>query len=670
MLDWFWDFWDNSSNINAIISIISTVISGVIFIAGLVISVLRLKLKSNQYKYLNLVVDSQTKQSMKCYVPTRAQDIDPCDEENNNFSCIELIPFFIEQIFEESDEQYFIILADSGMGKTTFLLKLFFKYYKKVLKKYDIIFVPLSLKSSIEKIREVKNKSNTILLLDGFDEDQYAIEDYVNRLKYICNETELFYKVIMTCRTQFFPDSDREPKYMDKIKFGVGKKSVEFKKYYISPFNDKEINIYLKKKYNRIFERNKIRRSKKLIANCPQLMVRPMLLGYIDDLIMDEEKEYNYVYEIYNELVLRWIEREAVENALLFEFSERVAEYMYFNKTVYISKNEINDLCGEYNIRIKVIEAKSKSLLNRNLNGTYKFSHKSILEFFWAKKIYKDLRYDILNLYEKFNGYDMLKLFLTEMSVIDLRKKMQNNKKLENSSLKFFILQGFDFSGMRISNCNFEKCDLTKSNFSNAVFTAVKFNNVNLQGAIFEKANLCNVNLSGLDLKEVNLRRANLVEINLKGANLVRANLSDADLSNVDLNDADLRKAKLERTNLNNMDLSGVNLSDAYLRNADLGDTVLCNTNLNNTDLRGVDLRGAYLCYVDLRNADLRNADLRYTFLDGIALDGVNLKGAILGEYQIFYFKRKIDLNDISVYIEEVDEIVSYEQYCNKKNMV
>ena len=48
-------FWDSSSNINAIINIISTVISGVIFIAGLVISVLRLKLKGNQYKYLNLV---------------------------------------------------------------------------------------------------------------------------------------------------------------------------------------------------------------------------------------------------------------------------------------------------------------------------------------------------------------------------------------------------------------------------------------------------------------------------------------------------------------------------------------------------------------------------------------------------------------------------------------
>ena len=304
-------------------------VSGVIFIVSLVISSMRLKLKCYQYKYLNLVVDSQTKQSMKYYISTRVREKDPCDEENNDFSGFKLIPHFIKEIFKKSEEQYFIILADSGMGKTTFLLKLFFKYYKKILKKYDIVFVPLSLSSSIEKIREVKNKSNTILLLDGFDEDQYAMEDYNQRFKYICNETELFYKVIITCRTQFFPDCYSEPKFADnKIKFGVGKKTIELIKYYIVPFDDKEINLYLKRKYNRIFEKDKIKRSKKLIENCPQLMVRPMLLSYLDDLLIDNTKSYVYAYEIYTELVSKWIDREAVENKTLYLFSEKVAEHI------------------------------------------------------------------------------------------------------------------------------------------------------------------------------------------------------------------------------------------------------------------------------------------------------------------------------------------------------
>lgn len=149
------------------------------------------------------------------------------------------------------------------MGKTTFLLRLFFDYYKKIYKKYDIVFIPLNSKKSIELIKNVKNKSKTVLLLDGFDEDNYAMKNYKDRLNEICNETELFKKIIMTCRTQFFPDNDSEPSYIDKIKFGTGNKTVEFVKYYISPFNDEEIDRYLKKKYNRLFEKNKIEQSKK-----------------------------------------------------------------------------------------------------------------------------------------------------------------------------------------------------------------------------------------------------------------------------------------------------------------------------------------------------------------------------------------------------------------------
>ncbi len=578
-------FWDNSSNINAIISIISTVISGTIFIAGLVISVLRLKLKSNQYKYLNLVVDSQTKQSMKCYVPTRAQNIDPCDEENNNFFSIELIPFFIKQVFKESDEQYFIVLADSGMGKTTFLLKLFFTYYKRILKKYDIIFIPLALKSSIEKIRKVKNKSNTILLLDGFDEDQYAIEDYVSRLKEICNETELFYKVVVTCRTQFFPDSESEPKNIGKIKFGIGKKTVEFNKYYVSPFNDKEINIYLKKKYNSFFEKKKITRAKKLIKNCPKLMVRPMLLSYLDDLLIDKKRKYKYAYEIYSELVSKWIEREAVENKLLFEFSDKVAEYMYLKKTVYISKDEIEELCVEYKIRIKSIEAKSRSLLNRNANGSYKFAHKSILEFFLARKAFNEIKFRERIVIENLSNFEMGKLFLGEMSYEYLKKCLKYKPNcLDTVSLNFLIFENVDFSMKKIINCDLEGCILS---------------NANLSKIYFEKTNLQNADLSDADL-------------------------SDADLSNVNLEGANLTRAKLMGANLQGTILTNVNFTGVDMRNANLSKTVLS--------------------YVDLTGANLEGANI-----EDICLREVKITGAKLDGNQTNYIKKKCSMREVNL---------------------
>lgn len=598
-MEWF---WDNSSNINAIINIITTVVSGTIFVVGLAISILRLKLKSNQYNYLNLVIDSQTKQSMKYYISTRAQDIDPCDEDNNDFSCIKLIPFFIKQIFKGSDEQYFIILADSGMGKTTFLLRLFFRYYKKILRKYDIVFIPLALNSAIEKIREIKNQSNTILLLDGFDEDQYAMRDYVSRLNDICNATELFYKVIMTCRTQFFPDSDSEPKYTHKIKFGVGKKIVEFKKYYLSPFNNQEIDIFLKKKYNCIFERNKIKRSKSLIENCPQLMVRPMLLSYLDDLLIDNKKRFDYAYEIYGELVAKWIEREAVENKLLFEFSEKVAEHMYLKKTVYIDKNEIEELCRTYNIQIRNIEAKSRSLLNRNANGNYKFAHKSILEYFLAKKAFDEIKFRKTIMITGFKGYDMLEHFIGEMS--DRYIKLEFNKEFFDFS--YLQLPNIKLSETKILYGNFER-----SNLCDSVFLFADLNESNFLGA-----NLKNVNLGGANLRKADLREANLI-----GANLSHTDLSEANLSGLMLIQTNLNEAKLIRTNLSNanlmcVDFSGMNLEGANLEGA----------NLINAFLQGVNLYGANLKKSNLRNADLRNADLEGADLEGADLEGINLK--------------------------------------------
>ena len=59
--------WENISNIYSVIGVVTAILSMGIFIWGLIIGILRLKLKRSQFKYLNLVVDNQTKQSMKYY---------------------------------------------------------------------------------------------------------------------------------------------------------------------------------------------------------------------------------------------------------------------------------------------------------------------------------------------------------------------------------------------------------------------------------------------------------------------------------------------------------------------------------------------------------------------------------------------------------------------------
>lgn len=625
----FW-IWDNISNIDATISII-------VIISGVIIPI-AIRISNNHGCLKNFGLDKQTKQSMKYYVPTRGLNIDPCDQENiDDNSGFELISFFMEA-FKDSESQYFIILADSGMGKTTFLLNLYFKYRRKIFKRYHIVLFPLSNNETFDEIKKIKNKQKIILLLDSFDEDPYAMDDYVSRLKEICKETELFYKVVMTCRTQFFPDSENEPRITGKMKFGVGKKNVEFEKYYILPFSDSEIHSYLSKKYRRSSQKEKLDQSLKLISNCPQLVIRPMLLSYIDDLIEDQEKKYDNAYEIYDQLVKKWIEREALNNnKLLYEFSEKVAEYMYFNKTVYIGGLKIESLCIEYGIKLRSIEAKSRSLLNRNANGDYKFAHKSIFEFFLFKKALKEKEFCKIIITNGFNGYDMLELFIKEKSIDYIRNILQDNpKEIKSVVFRCIILSKVNFSGINIIDCNFEGCILPEANFAFTTLCNVDLSESFLEKAVFLGANIIDTKLNNANLKNCDFRNANVRNTNLERANLEKAKFEGASL----------RRINLQKTKLSKASLSWANLKGADLTGADLRETILIDTDLRETTLGGVDLSRVYLSYSKSKNLfeynhwalefeddfknNLASADLTGADLHGMNLIGINFQFAKL----------------------------------------
>ncbi len=145
------------------------------------------------------------------YIPTQCQNVDPAAAEEparvHAFAVRQnLIPFFIKKVFrEKKEEKYYLVLADSGMGKTTFMINLFLKYTRKRFKTGGIVLVPLGHPKADEKIDSVADKPRTILLLDAFDEDSKAVRDYKTRIQEIIDKTLDFQAVIITSRTQFFP---------------------------------------------------------------------------------------------------------------------------------------------------------------------------------------------------------------------------------------------------------------------------------------------------------------------------------------------------------------------------------------------------------------------------------------------------------------------------------
>lgn len=663
---WKW-IWNNLSNIDSIVSIAATILSGVLFIGGsiigLIISILKLKLKCNQYKYLNLPVDSQVKQAMKYYVPTRGQNIDPCTEEEystrHSFVSIELVKLFIRNIFKSSEMQYFIVLADSGMGKTTFLLKLFFEYYKKIFKKYDIVFVPLSLSSSLERVRSIENKSTTILLLDGFDEDKHAMEDYTKRLRTICDETELFYKVVITCRTQFFPDRDSEPKYAGKIKFGVGNKNVEFIKYYISPFSDRDIQKYLKKKYKFFYRRKKRLKAERLVKRCPRLMMRPMLLNYIDYLINDNQF-YEYTYQIYDVLIQKWIERETIPNDILYSFTNKLALLMFAEKRQLKPSYEFEKICKDFDLRINPIEAKSRSLLNRTADGLYKFAHKSIYEYILSKNALENIDFREKLVQSDFIGLDMASLFFKEMCEEYIKTgKYQQCHDLSYMQVTEKCFENYNFSGCRMvkcrfmkcqfSNCAFEDIDANEIEFINCKLDGLNFNGAHLMHAVFSgselisckfiesnltgsnftnapdgrtkmgsgcdftNAKLIRANFSGMHLNEFGcIKTAELTAINMLGAKLYDIDfLCGKDLRAAILKDAEIINCKMNEINFNDCDFTNVYVKNTFFSKSYFSDTILINGTFVDTEFSEIEMPGANFKHSDFTNCIFCKSNLK-----------------------------------------------------------
>ncbi|MEJ8844607.1 hypothetical protein WG954_19595 [Lacibacter sp. H375] len=401
---------------------------------------------------------TDVKKATKFYISTKYQNISPSEDEEPTRRYIasakdKLMPLFLKKVFPygKTDNKYYLLLADSGMGKTTFLINLYIEYKNRFRwlfskKAFDIKLIPIWHHDATKYIEKVKDPENTILLLDAFDESTAAQKNYFLTLKNILLKVSSFRLIIITCRTQFFPSQKEEPH--ETGYFTAGEKGeYYFQKLYISPFDDKDVNKYLKNRFPYIWQRNKYLKAKDIARRCPNLLIRPMLLNHIEE-IMEDKIEFEFTFQIYDALISSWIRRESKKTGikekykseknfirLLIDFSEKFSINLYQKSNerdgYYLPQSEnfaegelrLEEFDDTSNSQMEDIDKKSKSLLTRNANGDYRFSHKSILEYFLAKAIFdKHLSYHEFN----FTAMDMVKLFHKEMLIHKL-SGMQGN---------------------------------------------------------------------------------------------------------------------------------------------------------------------------------------------------------------------------------------------------
>ncbi|MBN2092241.1 DUF1566 domain-containing protein [candidate division KSB1 bacterium] len=338
----------------------------------------------------------------KYYIQPQCQDVDPSQEVD-----IRKVHAVTSDLFEYVDKlltqpdvhKYSIILADSGMGKTSFVVNYWYRYWrdKKRRAQYNLAMVPLGQgKKKVDAfIGNLPEKHNTVLFLDAFDEDSQAIEDHQKRLTELLELATDFKQIFITCRTQFFRFQEEIPSKTGVLVIGSkdlkSPGSYEFKKLYLTPFSDEQVKAYLKRYFGR-WQRKKREQARQLVDKIPSLTVRPMILTYIPDLV-ESNKNFKYPFQLYEEIVQKWLEREKPfipDTEILQKFSECLAIDLYAQKSARggerVHYRDLLPLARRLEFPLKDWQIRGRSLLNRDVEGNYKFAHRSIMEFLFVKR--------------------------------------------------------------------------------------------------------------------------------------------------------------------------------------------------------------------------------------------------------------------------------------------
>lgn len=598
------------------------------------------KKRTDELNELNDIMIGDPQHLAKFYIEPDCQIINPVECQKDESSIKRetiydrILAFLKDQSVDRPGCTQMFILSGIGMGKTSLLVMLRLLQITAHFPKKPFFVLKVMGKTTVDEIKNINDKRNTVLLLDSLEENKRAYGDIKKWIKEILYETRHFRKVIITCRTQFFPKYE---KGAYKVSSEVNIDGFLCTVLFLSPFNEIQVDSYLKKRFpwrkNLLSRRKKIQTAKNLIAQMGALKFRPMLLAEIDRLMYSPHlcapfSEYN----IYMALVESWLSREEanfeVQYKTLLKICGELALKLSKEKSYSISEKDLKFFLAEITETVKVENIKGRSLLNRGADGNYRFAHYGIQEFLVVK-------YFIENQGEVVKKRVTMTQFMARLLITaSMFKNCQKFFEIESNIFKDLHLQNQSFDYTMLQTGDLQTTNLKGAILRNWDLTGRNLEAADLQVAILEGANLENSNLVGANLLGADLRQASLKGGNLEKAEFNYANLSNSNLSMCRFNDTDLRSAIL-----NFSDFSGAKINNTLFKEgkaclAKFQGAVILNTGFNGSDMQESNFSDAKVENCDISNAILDKADMSEGFFTDVQFDGTffndaNLQGAV-----------------------------------------
>src|SRR6185312_7484537 len=494
------------------------------------------------------------KRLARLYIQPDCQQYNPAEANDVELRAAVREPIFswlgkflkAEPLFREGRNTLFV-LSDAGMGKTSLLMMLKLTHLLRFFpESVDFKLFRLDNKT-LESIGKIKDQTRTVLLLDALDEDADASGRFEEYLLNLLQAVAPFRQVIITCRTQFFPEAG-ESQAREKGAFKIG--GYNCRVIHLSPFSIEQTEAYLKKEYpdhwldpfrkilGKKGQYQKRERAMKVLESMETLHMHPMLLSHIDDLVTKEFTNEDE-YLVYDFLIGLWLEREELRerrerrqpiatHAELWEICTAIALHLQSTGKHTLNRASIDELFkGTHVARIiGKFGDDGRYLLNRTVNGEYRFSHFSLREFLVARALTTSEAQKIPDSFLR--SSDQMESFLCSWVKANPRERIAqipwrvfNDRDVKSAVVKLLIRPGLDLhnvdlrrlslKGMKnIKEVDFSKADLREADLENSEFEQVKLSGADLREATFAGSLLQDVSLDHVNARDASFRGATL----------------------------------------------------------------------------------------------------------------------------------------------------------------
>ncbi len=354
---------------------------------------MRLLIRSHHYDPVTV------KRALMFYVPLKCQGTAPFKDRiitRDRAVIRKDLAVFTTAFLDRFTKRNLLILADSGMGKTSFALNYYIQHLRRRSSaRIKLVLVPMGAPKVDELILGVSDKKNSVLFLDGLDEDVAASQNRLDRVRALLEMGREYRNVILTSTIAFFPKDLRMPVKRGHARIGAGKGQQgqfhDFQKIYISPLTQSDLKQCVSRQFS-IFEGPLKKRVMEFIDTTPLTHINLFTLDYVKE-IFQEEGTTHLKTELYEKILAAWIQKEPhwadkrqLENVVL-----QLAVDIYLGRkereAEMIRHAELVQKFQEQGITVHPFSSDLKSLIFQDPSGMVKFVHRSVMEYGFVKRL-------------------------------------------------------------------------------------------------------------------------------------------------------------------------------------------------------------------------------------------------------------------------------------------